>query len=338
MQIPIKRSLERVPGGLMVVPLFLGAILHTLFPNTATFFGSFTGALFNGALPILAVFFVCMGAGIDFRATPAIARKGGVLLAAKVGIAAIMGVVFGQLLGEAPVVGGAFAGISTLAIVAAMNDTNGGLYLALMGQFGRPKDAGAYAIMSLESGPFLTMVTLGLAGLSAFPWPTLVGSILPLLIGMILGNLDRDMRAFLSGAAPVMIPFFAFALGFGLDLAKIWQAGLLGIGLGVAVVAITGAALFVADRLTGGNGVAGVAAASTATDHEMTRHLAGRASWVLWATKLGSLGVASDERRFASQSRRGRAVEYRTFASVVQTDCQPLSRCAAPWLLSTTCD
>ncbi|MGT2486539.1 2-keto-3-deoxygluconate permease [Methylobacterium oryzae CBMB20] len=199
MQIPIKRSLERVPGGLMVVPLFLGAILHTLFPNTATFFGSFTGALFNGALPILAVFFVCMGAGIDFRATPAIARKGGVLLAVKVGVAAIMGVVFGHLLGEAPVVEGAFAGLSTLAIVAAMNDTNGGLYLALMGQFGRPKDAGAYAIMSLESGPFLTMVTLGLAGLSAFPWPTLVGSILPLLIGMILGNLDRDMRAFLSG-------------------------------------------------------------------------------------------------------------------------------------------
>lgn len=264
MQIPIKRGLERVPGGLMVVPLFLGAILHTLFPNTATFFGSFTGALFNGALPILAVFFVCMGAGIDFRATPAIARKGGVLLATKVGVAAILGVVFGHLLGEAPITAGAFAGLSTLAIVAAMNDTNGGLYLALMGQFGRPKDAGAYAIMSLESGPFLTMVTLGLAGLSAFPWPTLVGSILPLLIGMILGNLDRDMRAFLSGAAPVMIPFFAFALGFGLDLAKIWQAGLLGIGLGVAVVAVTGAALFVADRLTGGNGVAGVAAASTA--------------------------------------------------------------------------
>ena len=76
MQIPIKRSLERVPGGLMVVPLFLGAILHTLFPNTATFFGSFTGALFNGALPILAVFFVCMGAGIDFRADPGDRRQG----------------------------------------------------------------------------------------------------------------------------------------------------------------------------------------------------------------------------------------------------------------------
>jgi len=119
-------------------------------------------------------------------------------------------------------------------------------------------------VMTLESGPFLTMVTLGVAGLSAFPWPTLVGSILPLLVGMILGNLDRDMRDFLSRAIPVMIPFFAFALGSGLDLGKVWQAGLLGLGLGVAVVVVTGIPLFLADRAIGGSGVAGVAAASTA--------------------------------------------------------------------------
>lgn len=34
--------------------------------------------------------------------------------------------------------------------------------------------------------------------------------------------------------------------------------------MGVAVVVVTGIPLFFADRLTGGNGVAGVAAASTA--------------------------------------------------------------------------
>ena len=45
------------------------------------FFGSFTGALFTGALPILAVFFVCTGASIDFRATPYILKKGGTLFA-----------------------------------------------------------------------------------------------------------------------------------------------------------------------------------------------------------------------------------------------------------------
>ena len=176
----------------------------------------------------------------------------------------MLGLIFGRLLGEAPITAGVFAGISTLAIVAAMNDTNGGLYMALMGQYGQPRDVGAYSVMSLESGPFLTMVTLGVAGLSAFPWPTLVGGILPLLAGMLIGNLDREMREFLSRAIPVLIPFFAFALGANLDLGKVWLAGLLGLGLGVAVVVVTGIPLFFADRLTGGSGVAGVAAASTA--------------------------------------------------------------------------
>lgn len=265
MQIPIKRAIERVPGGMMVVPLALGALIATLAPNTPRFFGSFTGALFSsGALTILAVFYVCMGASIDFKATPYILKKGGTLFGVKIGVAVILGVVFGRFLGEAPVTAGVFTGLSTLAIVAAMNDTNGGLYMALMGQYGEPRDVGAYTVMTLESGPFLTMVTLGVAGLSAFPWPTLVGSVLPLLAGMLIGNLDRDMRDFLSRAIPVMIPFFAFALGSGLDLGKVWQAGLLGLGLGLAVVVVTGIPLFLADRAIGGSGVAGVAAASTA--------------------------------------------------------------------------
>jgi 2-keto-3-deoxygluconate permease len=263
-QIPIKQSIERVPGGMMIVPLLAGSLVVTFFPNTPKFFGSFTGALFSGALTILAVFYVCMGASIDFKATPYIIKKGGALFASKVAIAMLFGVVLGHYLGEKPVSSGLFAGISALAVVAAMNDTNGGLYMALMGEYGRPGDVGAYTIMSLESGPFLTMVTLGVAGLSAFPWQTLVGSILPLVVGMIIGNLDHEMREFLSRAIAVMIPFFAFALGTGLDLHKVWHAGVLGVLIGVGVVIFTGIVLYGADRLTGGTGVAGVAAASTA--------------------------------------------------------------------------
>ena len=263
-QLPIKRTIERIPGGMMIVPLFTGAIIRTVAPGTPQFFGSFTGALFTGALTILAVFYVCMGSTIEFKATPYIVKKGGALFAAKVATAVIVGVLLGRVWGEAPVQGGILAGLSTLAVVAAMNDTNGGLYMALMGQFGAPRDVAAYTIMSIESGPFLTMVTLGVAGLSAFPWQALVGAILPLAVGMLIGNLDREMRAFLAPAVPVLIPYFAFALGANIDLATVWKAGILGIGLGVFVVVATGIVLFFTDRLTGGNGTAGLAAASTA--------------------------------------------------------------------------
>jgi 2-keto-3-deoxygluconate permease len=264
MQLPIKRALDRLPGGMMIVPLSLGCLIATIAPGAPKFFGSFTGALFTGALPIIAVVFVCMGASISFETTPELLKKGGALLATKILCGMVVGVLLGRLLGEKPVTSGFFAGLSTLAVVAAINDTNGGLYMTLMAQFGKPRDAGAYSIMSIESGPFLTMLTLGVAGLSAFPWPTLVGAILPLTVGMLLGNLDRELRDFLGRAVPVLIPFFAFGLGASIDATNVWRSGLLGVGLGLAVVAVSGALLFLADRLTGGNGIAGLAAASTA--------------------------------------------------------------------------
>jgi 2-keto-3-deoxygluconate permease len=262
--VKIKATIERLPGGMMIVPLMTGCLVASVAPGLPKFFGSFTGALFTGALPIMAVFYVCMGATISVETTPDIIKKGGLLLAAKTLCGIVVGIVLGRILGEKPVDSGFFAGLSTLAVVAAINDTNGGLYMALMGQYGKPRDVGAYSLMSLESGPFLTMLTLGAAGLSAFPWPTLVGGILPLAAGMVLGNLDRDLREFLGRAVPVMIPFFAFALGAGIDLKNVWQSGLVGLALGLFVVAVSGLILVLADRLSGGTGVAGLSAATTA--------------------------------------------------------------------------
>lgn len=64
-QLPIKRTIDGIPGGMMIVPLFVGALFKTFAPQ---FFGSFTGALFNAPLTILAVFYVCMGSTIEFTA------------------------------------------------------------------------------------------------------------------------------------------------------------------------------------------------------------------------------------------------------------------------------
>ena len=264
--IPIKRTIEKVPGGMMVLPLFLGSLIATFFPHTGTFFGSFTGALFTGALPILAVFFICTGSMIDVHALPYVARRGGLLLLAKTSLGVAAGIFFGRRLGMEPVLSGWWTGISTLAIVAAINDTNGGLYMSLTGQYGTPQESAAYSVMALESGPFLTMITLGAVGLSAFPWPTLLGAILPLFIGMLLGNLDPDLRKFFSTAAPVLIPFYAFALGATLDLHRVWEAGLVGIVLGIGVILVSAPVLFLVDRLIGGRGTAGIAAATTASN------------------------------------------------------------------------
>src|SRR3954468_11576513 len=145
-QLKIKRAIERIPGGMMIVPLLLGCAVRSAAPELPQFFGSFTGALFTGALPILAVFYVCMGASISIESTPLIVKKGGSLFLGKILCGVFAGIVLGQWLGVKPVESGFFTGISTLAVVAALNDTNGGLYMALMGEYGKPQEVAAYSI------------------------------------------------------------------------------------------------------------------------------------------------------------------------------------------------
>jgi 2-keto-3-deoxygluconate permease len=57
-------------------------------------------------------------------------------------------------------------GFIGLAIVSAMDMTNGGLYASLMNQYGTKEESGAFVLMSLESGPLMTMLILG-----SLAWP-----------------------------------------------------------------------------------------------------------------------------------------------------------------------
>lgn len=231
----ILKTVKKVPGGLMIIPLLLGVLVNTFFPEFLKI-GSFTTYLWkDGAMPILAVFLFCNGAQINVKQAGEPLVKGVVLTAVKFVIGAVLGVLVNRLCGPA-----GFLGLFPLAIVAAVTNSNGGLYAALAGEFGDAGDVGAVSILSINDGPFLTMVAFGMTGLAQIPFMTLVGAILPIVVGLILGNLDEDLRKFLAPAATATIPFFAFPLGAALNLGQLVKAGLPGILLGVICTALTG--------------------------------------------------------------------------------------------------
>ena len=190
----IKRSIEKIPGGMMLVPLFLGALCHTFSPGAGKYFGAFTNGMITGTVPILAVWFFCMGASIKLSATGTVLRKSGTLVVTKIAVAWVVAAIASRIIPEHGVEVGFFAGLSTLALVAAMDMTNGGLYASIMQQYGTKEEAGAFVLMSLESGPLMTMIILGTAGIASFEPHVFVGAVLPFLVGFALGNLDPELR------------------------------------------------------------------------------------------------------------------------------------------------
>jgi 2-keto-3-deoxygluconate permease len=254
----IYRFINRVPGGLMVVPLFIGMVINTFFP-TLLQIGGFTQALSGVGYPtVLGMYLFTVGTKMTVRAAPRMLARGFGLLAAKVGTATLFALVV------AHVFDGNVLGLSTLAVMVAMSDTNGGMFLALTGVMGKKEDSGTYVVQSIETGPFLTMLIFVGTGLAVIPWLTMVSVIAPIVVGAILGNLDEDLKQFFGTHEPIIVPFMAFTLGQTINLKSVVTAGLPGVALGVTVLVVTGAVCIVVDRLLGGSGIAGAAASSTA--------------------------------------------------------------------------
>lgn len=232
----ILKTVKKIPGGIMIIPLLLGALINTCFPFLWTYFdGTFTTYLWkSGAMPILAAFLFCNGATIDFKQAGITVCKGVVLTAIKVLLGMGLGILISYLFGPSGILG-----LTPLAIIAAVANSNGGLYAALAGEYGDATDVGAVSILSVNDGPFFTLLALGAAGYQV-PISTLIGCIIPILVGCILGNLDPDIRDFCAPGATLLIPFFAFPLGAGLTLTSIIKAGPAGVLLGVVSTVLTG--------------------------------------------------------------------------------------------------
>ena len=220
----------------MVVPLVLGCIVNTFAPKSLEI-GSFTTYLFKqGAMPLIAVLLFCSGAQITLKTAGLALYKGVVLNVSKVLLGVWLALLIGKIYGQH----GTWLGLTPLALISAMSNSNGGLFAALASRYGDDSDVGAVAILSTNDGPFFEMAFMAGAGLANIPLMTLLAVVIPIIIGMILGNLDDEIRQFLKPGVMLSIPFFAFPLGAGLSFKQLISAGPPGILLGLLTLIVTG--------------------------------------------------------------------------------------------------
>lgn len=241
--VPLYHWMNKIPGGAMLIPLVLGSVIGTFAPG-ALDIGSFTTALFkDSAMPLIALLIFATGTQVTLRTSGPVLATTGVVLLGKSIVPGLLIIALAVVTGPEGVLG-----VSILAMIAAGTNANGGLWLAITGQYGRARDRGAYIAGAVNDGPFFTLLFIGASGLGQIPLTTLLAAIIPFVLGVIVGNVDAQWRDVLKPVPAIVIPFFAFSLGAGINLADVARGGLTGILLGVVITLVTGGFVYLGYR------------------------------------------------------------------------------------------
>lgn len=236
--------MKKIPGGLVIIPLVLAVLIATFFPQAYQIGGYVTALFYDGNSAMMGFFLIVCGSAINIKQVGMPLYKGVTLTAMKFALGVVIGLAVGSLCGPA-----GFLGITPFVWIAAITNSNSSLYISLSSQFGNATDTGAISILSLNDGPFFTLVALGATGLASIPLNSLIATLVPLLIGFIWGNLDAGFRKACATAQPIVTFFMTISIGAKTDIKTIITAGAAGIILGLISAALAVVFFFIFNLL-----------------------------------------------------------------------------------------
>ena len=240
----ILNKMKSLPGGLVIIPLVIAVLIATFIPQAFQIGGYVTALFYEGNACMMGFFLIVCGSMIDIKQVGMPLYKGVVMTGVKFVLGVVMGLVVGKICGPS-----GFLGIAPFVMIAAITNSNGSLYISLSSQFGNATDTGAISILSLNDGPFFTLIALGATGLANIPFKSLIEVLVPLLIGFIWGNLDKGFRDACKAAQPIVTFFMTVSIGAKTDVKTILTAGASGIVLGLISAATSVVFFFVINLL-----------------------------------------------------------------------------------------
>lgn len=143
-------------------------------------------------------------------------HRGVLLILVRLGVAYGLCALFYALFGYE-----GFLGISFLAFVCAVTSANAALYMGIISPFGDKADKASFGIMLICSMPLLPLLFLGFYGEAGFGEAQvmqIISLIIPFILGMVLGNMDMDIRKVFAGGNAIILPFLGFEFGSTINL------------------------------------------------------------------------------------------------------------------------
>lgn len=224
--------IKKIPASSIIIPMLISSLLNTLAPG-AMRIGPMSAAFSSeiGLNSIIYITLVAVGSQLTIKRFSKAIKRGSVLLISKVITSIIVSFIYVKVFGK----NGIF-GISSLAFISSISNQNNSIFIGMTNDYGDEYDIASAAIMAIISVPIFTFIILSFLGVAKITPNSIIDFIIPLLAGIVLGNIDKNFCEFLAGTQKYIMPFLGFAIGAGIDLMDILTGGLAGLVLSFLTV------------------------------------------------------------------------------------------------------
>lgn len=235
---------KKFPGGSMLFPMALAAVINTIYPQVRLL-GYPTSALFSSSGTMLLIAMILCLIGLQFRLEQLklLVKSGAMIIFLKLFISIVTGFFILHFFGL-----DGFWGISALALVAAISSVNPGIYLALMKSYGNENDISYFTLLNLIGLPFVPISILGFTSGNGIDYISIVSTLVPFFIGVILRSLDLSMEKYSDKGIKLLIPFLGFCLGANINLTVAFKAVGTGMVLLIIFLLVNNLVLFIIER------------------------------------------------------------------------------------------
>lgn len=238
------KFMKKIPGGLLLIPMLISALFYTFAPDLLDV-GAVSGTFFTkkGINYIIGLICFLSATSLDLRNLKRILRKQGSIILLKFALSLVLGILFVRFFG----LDGIF-GISALAFITCISSLNPALHLAFAQDYGDEDDVAAFGLAEIFCMPAFPILIYSISKSSTIDWTPLISILLPLIFGLIIGNLDRQMAEFFYTAITILTPFMGWSFGAGINLINAFQASFQGIFISILFYILTVPILFFYER------------------------------------------------------------------------------------------
>lgn len=247
------KLMKKIPGGTLLIPMLVSALINTIHP-TLFHVGGVTEAFFagSGLNFILGAAIFISGCLLKLSTIKHVFQRYFFLLVFRTALCVGLGILFFKVFGLE-----GFLGISLVAFIATLTSINPSLFLAIMEDFGDEVDVSAFGLVSLFATPVVALFIFGLTQPTELDFMPILSMVIPLVLGIIIGNTDHELGKFLVTGMPFVIFMLGWCVGAKINLLDAFTAGMSGVVMTVLYYVLTALPLlFVEKKIMKRSGIA----------------------------------------------------------------------------------